>query len=102
MSDLVEFLFLVRRDFVYFRNELVGDLLHLFLCILEIVLGHLGGFLLRFELLHRLTAYIANGDFALLTVLADLLCEFLTSLLGELREHQADHSAVVLRIYTEV
>ena len=83
-------------------DVLVGELLQLLLGPVELVDGDLAVLLERLELVAGRPPQVADRDPALLGLVLDHLHQLLASLGRELREHQADHLAVVGRGDTQV
>ena len=53
-------------------------------------------------MVHAVPADIAHGHLGLFRVLLDLLDQILTAVLGQLREYQADHTAVILGVDAQI
>jgi len=68
----------------------------------QVVLGQAAFFTFLIQLLPRVAPYVAQGDLRFLHLLPDELDEPVPSLLGQPRDLDADHLAVVLGVETEV
>ena len=101
-SDFHYFLFFFCGNTVRFLDELVGDILYLFLAELEIVLGYFAVLLHLLELFHAVSADRANGNLAVLRQLLDILDYVAALILGQGRESKSYHLSVVLRVNSEI
>ena len=89
------------RGLVDLLDRVVGQLLHLMLEPLALVLADLVLLLVLLEMIHPVAADVADRDARLLGILADELGELLAALLGQLGDRQADHLAVGDRVEAE-
>ena len=101
-SDCHQFLFLLGGQIVQNLALLVGQILQILLQLLQIVLGDLALLLGLLEGIHSLTADVTDGNLAVLAILMDLLGQLLTAFLSQLRECQADDSAVILGVDAQI
>src|SRR5581483_7803 len=100
--DLQQLVLFVLERLVDLAFVGVGELVQLLFGAGDLVLGRLTIFHQSVELVSRAPAQVADRDLALLSEVPDPLDQFLAPLLGQLREHQADHDPVVGRVETEV
>ena len=82
-------------DLVDLRDVLVGELLKLLLGSLQLIFRDRALALKLLQLVLRVAADVPDGNASLLGAMVDLLDELLAALLGERREGEADHAAVV-------
>src|SRR5215203_3938532 len=89
-SDLHDFRLFVLDQVVDRLHVLVGQLLHLLLAPPLLVVADLALAHELLQVLHHVSAHVADRDLPLLAVAADDLDELLTPLLGQLRDRQPD------------
>ena len=97
-----EFLFLDAASIIDLLDILVGNILKILFSLLLIVFGDLGILLQLLDIVHSITADVADGNLAVFAVLLDLLDQFLTTFLGQHGEHKANDSAVVLGVDAQI
>src|SRR5580704_5295777 len=101
-SDLEDLSLLPLDGVVDPRNELVGDLLHVDELGGDLVLAHVAVLLDAAQVVDLVATDVAHRDARLLGLAMDHLDEVLAALLGELRDCDPDHLAVVARVEPEV
>ena len=101
-SDFRQLFFFLFRNLVDFLDEVIRQLLNILFGDLVIIFRDLRTLLLFFQLLDRIPADVADGNLALLPILAGLLGKILAAFFGKRREDQADASAIILRIDSQV
>src|SRR5579884_1705678 len=101
-SDLEDLFFLGLQQLVELRDAEVGDLLQLDFGPVLVVRAGLAGLFELAQVVHDVAADVADRDAALLGDVADDLDQLLATLLGQLRQHEADHRAVVARRQPDV
>lgn len=102
MLDSHQFLLFLNCQLVDILAVLIGHILKFLLHLLQVILRDLGGLLFLLKVLHSVPADIPNGYLSILTVLAHLFGQVLAALLRQLREGQADYTAIILGIDTQV
>jgi len=101
-ADVAEdFLLLGLGERIDLLDRVVGQLLHLMLEALALVLADLVLLLVLLEVVHAVAAHIADCDASLLGILANELGELLAAFLGQLGNGQTDNLAVRNRIEPE-
>src|SRR5688500_1673383 len=98
-SDFHDFCFFSLQKVVDFRDEVVVQLLQILLGVLHVVFA---GVLELLKLIPSLGARVTNRDARFFRQLVHDLHQLLSALLVEHRERHAYHSALSLRVQTEI
>src|SRR5580700_3114611 len=101
-SDLEDLSLLPLDGVVDSRDELIGDLLHVDQLGGHLVLADVAILLHTTEMVDLVATDIAHGHARFLGLAMDHFHEILAPLLGELRDRDPDHLAVVARVEAEV
>src|SRR5579862_5947362 len=101
-SHFHDFGFLALQDLVDLRDVVVGELLDAALGGALLVVTDIAALDQCLEVLDRVTPHVSHRDTPLLRHVAHELHELLAALLGELRDRQANHLAVVRRREAEI
>src|SRR4051794_21189245 len=101
-SDFEKFLLFALEQFVDLVDALVGELLERFLGAVLVVAADVALLLELAQVVHDVAAYVAHGHATVLGDAADDSHHVLAPLLGELRDLQPDHRAVVRGRQAEV
>src|ERR1700688_357793 len=101
-SDLEDLSLLPLDGVVDPGDELIGDLLHIDELGGDLVLADVAVLLDAAQMVDLVAADVAHGDARLLGLAMNHLDEVLAALLGELRDGDPDHLAVVARVQPEV
>ena len=100
--DCHQFLFLCGKCFVCLLDILVQQILQVLLGLLLIIFGDLVVLLQLLDVVHAVTTDVTHSNLSIFRVLLNLLSQVLTTLLGQLGEYQANHTAIVLRVDAQI
>src|SRR5450631_571314 len=101
-SDLEEFDFLVSQHLVDLCDIAMRQVVEFLLRTMDVVLTRLAALLKLVERFLRMAPDVADRDSGVLGLAAGKFDVLATTLLGELRDADADHVAVVRRIHAKV